>query len=118
MVMTPPGWSVIKIPLMYHHNPDWYFAWGILDSDQYHDVNPQLIYVSDKRELLIKQGEPLFYFYPYKRAEWEVEMLEYGDMQDLYRETRWKLSTRFAGRYYKNFRKKVESLDRPRFMHR
>jgi hypothetical protein len=27
-------------------------------------------------------------------------------MQDLYRETRWKLSTRFAGRYYKNFRKK------------
>ena len=107
MVKTPPGYSVMQIPLLYHYNPDWHFAWGILDSDQYHDVNPQLIYTSDKTELLIRQGDPLFYYYPYKRAEWEVKMLEYGEMQAEQRETRWKLSTKFAGRYHKNFRRRT-----------
>lgn len=106
LVITPPGWSVMQIPLIYHHNPDWHVAWGILDSDQYHDMNPQIIYTSDKREILIKQGEPLFYYYPYKRAEWKIEMLKYEDTEKVLKETRWKLNTRFAGRYYKNIRRK------------
>jgi len=106
MAITPPGWSIMQIPLLWHHNPDWYFAWGILDSDQYHDLNPQLIITSEERELLIRQGEPLFYYYPIKREEWKIEMLEHEDVLAKLKETRWKLNTRFAGRYYKNIRRK------------
>ena len=106
VAITPPGWSVMQIPLIYHNNPDWHIAWGMLDTDQYHDLNPQLIYTSDEREILIRQGEPLFYFYPFKREEWKIEMLEYEDIKKKIQETTWKLNTRFAGRYYKNIRRK------------
>lgn len=104
-VITPKGWSVMQIPLIYHNNPDWHFAWGMLDSDEYHDLNPQLIYTSDSKEILIKQGEPLFYLYPFKRAEWKIEMLSYHDIEQKMNEFRWKLNTKFAGRYHKSFRR-------------
>jgi len=105
-VFTPPGWSVMQIPLIYHANPDWHIAWGILDADEYHDINPQLIYTSENRELVIRQGEPLFYFYPFKRAEWKIEMLEYKEVEKEIAALKWRLNTRFAGRYIKNIRRK------------
>jgi hypothetical protein len=106
-VITPKGYSVMQIPLLYHNNPDWYFPWGLLDSDEYHDLNPQLIVTSKDREILIKQGEPLFYLYPFKRENWQIEMLEYKDIQQKLKETRWKLGTMFQGRYIKNIRKNI-----------
>tara|TARA_R100001509_G_C4828581_1_gene202459 strand:- start:154 stop:858 length:705 start_codon:yes stop_codon:yes gene_type:complete len=66
--ITPKGWSIKQIPLLYNFNPDWYVGYGILNTDVQHEINQQIFYTSDSNEILIKRGTPLNYIVPYKRS--------------------------------------------------
>lgn len=66
-VVTPPGWSVLQLPLFYHFNKEWSIMPGIIDTDIYHDINQQVLYHSDKPSIKIKKGDPFALYVPFKR---------------------------------------------------
>lgn len=71
-LIVPKGYSVRQVPLIYDYNPDWHVAYGTYHADVVNEINLQILFTSDKEEILIKAGEPLCYYIPYKREELEM----------------------------------------------
>jgi hypothetical protein len=66
--ITPKGWSVRQIPMIYEFNDDWQVAYGVLNTDVEHELNQQILFTSTSEEILIKKGTPLNYIVPFKRS--------------------------------------------------
>jgi len=66
-VITPPGWSVLQLPLYYHFNRQWSVLPGVVDTDIVHQLNHQILYYGDGETIKIKQGDPLVLYVPFKR---------------------------------------------------
>jgi hypothetical protein len=66
-IITPKGYSVLQLPLFYHQNDDFSVLPGIIDSDYYHQANPQVLFHSNNSEIFIKRGTPLVQYIPFKR---------------------------------------------------
>lgn len=83
-IIGPKGYSLMQLPMLHHYETiiDWYVPYGIIDIDTHHEINPQIYYVSDKDEILIKAGEPLCYYIPFKRDNIKIEMKA---MEDKYK---------------------------------
>lgn len=77
-VNTPKGYNMRQIPMHYEFNPDWYIAYGVYKADIIPEVNLQLFYTSNKKEVLIKQGTPLCILAPYKREKFNYTVEKYG----------------------------------------
>jgi hypothetical protein len=67
-IITPPGWSVLQLPLFYHFNQDWSVLPGIIDTDIHSQINQQVLYHSDKKEIKINRGDPFVLYIPFKRS--------------------------------------------------
>jgi hypothetical protein len=67
-IVTPPGWSVLQLPLFYHFNQEWSVLPGIIDTDTIHMVNQQFLYHGDGKDITIKCGDPLVLYVPFKRS--------------------------------------------------
>ena len=65
----PRGYSIRQMPIPYSYNSDWEIAYGVYKADKVNQVNIQLLYKSNKNELLIKQGTPLCVYIPFKREK-------------------------------------------------
>lgn len=66
-IITPPGWSVLQLPLFYHFNKGFSVLPGVLDTDIHNEINQQLLYHGNGEDVLIKAGEPFVMYVPYKR---------------------------------------------------
>jgi hypothetical protein len=66
-IITPPGWSVLQLPLFYHFNKEWSVLPGIIDTDIFPEVNQQILYHNNGKEIFIKRGEPFVLYIPFKR---------------------------------------------------
>ena len=77
-VNTPKGYNMRQIPLHYEFNPDWHVAYGVYKADIVPEINLQIFYTSDKKEVLIKQGTPLCILAPYKREKFNYTIDKYG----------------------------------------
>lgn len=67
-IVTPPGWSVLQLPLFYHFNREWSVLPGVIDTDIIHVANQQILYHGDGKEIKIKCGDPLVLYVPFKRS--------------------------------------------------
>jgi hypothetical protein len=67
-IITPPGWSVLQLPLFYHFNKEWSVLPGIIDTDIYHEINQQVLYCGDGKSIKIKLGDPFVLYIPFKRS--------------------------------------------------
>lgn len=67
--ITPKGYSLRQMPMFYEEQPDFYVPYGVVKTDYSHEINPQLIFNGDKKEIHIKQGQPLAIYVPYKRKD-------------------------------------------------
>jgi hypothetical protein len=67
-IITPPGWSVLQLPLFYHFNKDYSVLPGIIDTDIHHEINQQVLYHGDGRPVDIKVGDPFVLYIPFKRS--------------------------------------------------
>ena len=76
-VITPKGYSIMQLPMFWHHNPDFEVAYGIIHTDQYHQINIQIMMRKGLKEIEIKMGEPLCYIVPYKREEYNLVLEAY-----------------------------------------
>ena len=66
-MMTPPGISCFQFPMYYHFNQDFEVPPGPIWTDEYVQVNPQII-IKRYGKIKIPQGTPLCVFVPYDRS--------------------------------------------------
>jgi hypothetical protein len=67
-IITPPGWSVLQLPLFYHFNKEWSVFPGVIDTDIHHEINQQVLYHGEGKEVQIKMGDPFVLYIPFKRS--------------------------------------------------
>lgn len=79
---TPAGYSLRQIPYMYDDKDDFTVPYGIINSDVFHEVNPQILYTSKDNDILIKAGQPLCYLVPFKREKTNLKLLKEGKKRD------------------------------------
>ena len=69
-INTPPGWSVLQLPLFYHFNQEWSVLPGVIDTDIHSEINQQILYHgNDNKDVRINRGDPLVLYIPYKRKD-------------------------------------------------
>lgn len=83
-LITPPGYSVYQMPMFYHFNKDWITMPGIIDTDVWHEINQQLLYFGEGKEIIIKKGTPIAQYIPFKRENSTIEVREQTEEDDLY----------------------------------
>jgi hypothetical protein len=88
-VHTPKGYSVRQLPMPYYFNPDWHMSYGILDSDNIHEINLQINITSADKEILIRKGEPLGVYVPFKREEHKLKVVRLHDNKKLLSKARY-----------------------------
>lgn len=68
-IITPPGWSVLQLPLFYHFNKDWSILPGVIDTDIYHNIHQQILYHKNGEIVEIKRGQPFVLYIPFNRSD-------------------------------------------------
>ena len=81
-VVTPPGWSVLQLPLFYNFNKDWSVLPGVIDTDIHSEINQQVLYHGNDKEIEIKQGDPFVLYIPFKRSNKLNHEIRYKNNKD------------------------------------
>ena len=67
-IITPPGWSVLQLPLFYHFNREWSVLPGVIDTDIHNEINQQVLYHGSGQVITIRQGDPFVLYVPFQRS--------------------------------------------------
>jgi hypothetical protein len=81
-IITPPGWSVLQLPLFYHFNEDYSVLPGVIDTDIYYEINQQVLYHGNGKEIKIKSGDPFVLYIPFKRSNKIKHDVRYSTKED------------------------------------
>jgi hypothetical protein len=81
-IVTPPGWSVLQLPLFYHFNKQWSVLPGIVDTDIHHEINQQVLYHGNGEEFFIGRGSPFVLYIPFRRSEKLKHSIKYQTRND------------------------------------
>ena len=81
-IITPPGWSVLQLPLFYHFNREWSVLPGIIDTDIHSTINQQVLYHGDGNTISIKRGDPFVLYIPFKRSNKLKQEIRYQNESD------------------------------------
>jgi hypothetical protein len=108
-IITPPGWSVLQLPLFYHFNKEWSVLPGIIDTDIHSEINQQVLYHGNDKEIEIKQGDPFVLYIPFKRSnklDYEIRYKNSDDEKSFYKQYLG-LSSQFTPNgYYRKLQRK------------
>tara|TARA_Y100000296_G_C5128018_1_gene233961 strand:- start:323 stop:1036 length:714 start_codon:yes stop_codon:yes gene_type:complete len=74
-VKTPKGIKMLELPMLHHHNPDFYTVGGLIDTHLFHELNPIWVFMRTG-EFFIKRGTPLSMFIPIRTEEFDVVIRE------------------------------------------
>lgn len=67
-IQTPPGYSVMQLPMFYNFNKDFTVMPGNIWTDVHHEINQQIMF-HGYGDFLIKRGTPLAVYVPIKREK-------------------------------------------------
>ena len=81
-IITPPGWSVLQLPLFYHFNQEWSVLPGVIDTDVYSETNQQVLYHGNGKPVVIKCGDPFVLYIPFKRSNKLKHTIRYQTEKD------------------------------------
>jgi hypothetical protein len=73
-IVTPPGWSVLQLPLFYNFNKEFSVLPGVIDTDIHHYINQQVLYHGNGKEIEIIRGTPLALYIPFKRENSDINL--------------------------------------------
>ena len=71
--ITPPGYSVLQLPLFYNFDKTFTVAPGVIWTDIHHEINQQMIFTG-YGDFFLPRGTPLAVYIPFKREKYEVEI--------------------------------------------
>lgn len=103
-VITPKGVSIRQLPIPYSYNDKFDAMYGIFRSDIIHEINIQIGYKTDRKELLIKQGDPLCVYAPFKREKYNLEITDHKSKQA-------NIIYKNISKLYSSFNKNFKNLD-------
>jgi len=112
-IITPPGYSVLQLPVFYHYTNDFTILPGVVDTDIHHTINQQVLYLSDKTEFIIKRGTPFVQYIPFKREQFNAEVRYQTESdEEKFRVIDLRIGSKFDGdaRYIK-YRKNIEEYE-------
>ena len=113
-VITPPGWSLLQLPLFYHFNKEWSVLPGFTDTDIDQEINQQVLYHGNGKEIVIKRGDPFVLYIPFKRSQKLKHEIRYQTEKDkkLFNKTEFNLHSSFTpnGSYRKMQRKRNKDV--------
>jgi hypothetical protein len=81
-IITPPGWSVLQLPLFYNFNKEWSVLPGIVDTDIHSIINQQVLYHGNGKEIQINCGDPFVLYIPFKRSNKLKHEIRYQTQED------------------------------------
>ena len=81
-IITPLGWSVLQLPLFYHFNQEWSVLPGVIDTDIHHEINQQVLYHGNGKEVSINCGDPFVLYIPFKRSNKLKYEIRYENKKD------------------------------------
>ena len=65
-VRTPPGVSMLQLPMFWHFNPNFTVAPGVIWTDIHHEINQQMMF-HKKGRIRLERGTPLAQYIPIRR---------------------------------------------------
>lgn len=80
-IKTKPGYSIMWMP-MYYHDANYEALPAILDSDTIPNEMPVNIMFKERKDTLIKMGDPLVHIIPFKREDVTAVSREYTDADE------------------------------------
>ena len=96
-VKTPPGYSVLQLPMIYDYNSDFEVMPGVIDSDHHCQMNPQLIQ-KKLGTIFIERGTPIAMYIPFKRTKYNFECVyETPELKKHKLTNHWNTFTKFPG---------------------
>jgi hypothetical protein len=112
-IITPKGYSVLQLPLLYHFNKDFTVLPGIIDTDTYHDINVQMSYHGNEEEIFIKRGTPLCVYIPFKRTKYNFSFnAETEKEKKIFDALRYDIYTKFEGSgWYRSLQRKRDDKE-------
>ena len=94
---TPPGYSVLQLPMTYEVENEFKVLPGIIDTDIHHEINQQVA-VYRYGQITIKRGTPLCMYIPFKREEFDFACIaETPELKRSYRLDQLYIFTKFPG---------------------
>jgi hypothetical protein len=107
-IITKKGYSVLQLPVFYHFNKDFTVLPGVVDTDMAHQINPTVLFMSDKKDIFIPRGTPLVQYIPFKREDLSLEVRDSTEQDNiLFSQLQLESSVQFPGsKFYINKRKK------------
>ena len=103
-VIVPKNYSIRQVPMIYDYNKDWHVAYGIFDAYKLPEVSLQIVYTSDKKEILIKAGTPLCYYVPFKKEKLDIKIGSFKDYEEWIYETQHRAFSSFRLAYKRWFK--------------
>lgn len=104
-IHTPKGVWIRQVPMFWNYNSDFHIPYGQFNTNKVHQVNLQILYTSDKNEILIKQGTPLGQYVPFRKEKFNIKLIKPNDKYKHKEGTYiWAVTSRFKGGYYHNLR--------------
>jgi len=107
-IITAPGYSVLQLPMFYNFNKDFTVLPGIIDTDIYHDINIQMFYHGNGEEVLVRRGEPLCVYVPFKRTKYNFSFSAQTEQEkNKFDSIQYDLITKFErSNWYRNLQRK------------
>ena len=97
-IITQPGVSVYQFPVFYEFNSDFSVLPGIIRTDQWHQINQQVLFHSKNKEIYIKRGTPFVHYIPFFRTRTELKHRDAtSDDVKLFADRDMLVSTKFPG---------------------
>jgi hypothetical protein len=73
-MITPPGYSILQLPLFYHFNNQFSVLPGVIRTDIYHELNQQVLFHAPGGSIHIPRGTPFVHYIPIKREEYVLDV--------------------------------------------
>mgnify|MGYP001359011129 CR=1 FL=1 len=77
-IIAPKGYSVRQMHMPYTSKEDYEITYGVLKADKIHACNVQIMFYKEG-EYVIHQGQPLAVYVPFKREEFDYEVVDAND---------------------------------------
>ena len=73
LIKTPPGISMLQLPMMWHFSTVFTTAPGVIWTDIHHEINQQLFF-KKRGKHMITRGTPIAQYIPIRRESWDYNV--------------------------------------------
>ena len=112
-VRTPKGISLLQLPMLWHFNPNFTVAPGVIWTDIHHEINQQMMF-HKKGVFNIQRGTPLAHYIPIRREQWNFDVKnETQELREARRTSYYHVRTKFGGGYPKHRKDEIKKGECP-----